>query len=99
MQGEHRIRITWSADHERLGLPQFERSIDPVNQPSPVPSAVDGWSLAYRFERPPEAQGNPSEGFARFCMENAPEEWLHPGAKLQLFERATRKYALVEVLD
>ena len=99
MTREHRIRITWSPEYERIGLPQFARSIDPVNLPAPVPAAVDGWSLAYRFDRTPREQGNPSDGWGQFCMETAPEEWLVPGAKLQLLERTTRKYALLEVLD
>jgi hypothetical protein len=32
-------------------------------------------------------------------MENAPHEWLKPGASLRLFERATMDAAKVEILD
>jgi|SRR5215207_4081561 len=99
MQREHRVRITWSPEYERRGLPDGDRGIDPAWIATAVPVRDEGWTLAYRFERPPQEQGNPSEGFARFVMETAPEHWLRPGAELQLFERGTGKYARVEVLD
>ena len=64
-----------------------------------VPTRDEGWSLAYRFVRSPREQGNPSEGWARFLMEDAPEQWLTPGAVLRLFERGTGTDAHVDVLD
>ena len=99
MPHEHRIRITWSPECERHGLPTSTRSIDPVWPVEAAPAENDGWSLVYRFDRSPREQGNPSVAFAQFLMAGAPAEWLRPGSVLHLFERGTGALARVDVLD
>ena len=99
MQREHRIRVTWSPDAVQHGLPDIVRSIDPAWRAGLVPTRDEGWSLTYRFDRSPRDQGNPSLGYAQFAMEDTPADWLVRGNTLLLFERATGKYATVEVLD
>ena len=99
MEREHRIRITWSPATEAAGLPTFERGVDPSWLAGTEPGEADAWSLVYRFDRPPSEQGNPSEGHARFLMDDAPTDWLRPGRQLRLFERVKGRFALVDVLD
>lgn len=46
----------------------------------------DAWSIVLEFEKSPSAQGNPSLGYAKFLMPNAPKEKLSPGAEFELYE-------------
>jgi hypothetical protein len=97
MDQEHRVRVTWSPEQQQRGLPGVRATTDPV-WPADTTPGGEAWSLALRFDRTPREQGNPSEGYAHFAFDNAPEGWLSAGRVLHLFERATGKYARVEVL-
>lgn len=46
----------------------------------------DAWSIVLSFDRPPKEQGNPSVGYAKFLMPNAPTEMLVFGATFELYE-------------
>lgn len=63
------------------------------------PTRDEGWSLVCRFAPAPREQGNPTKATVRFALEEAPQERLHAGAILRLFERDTRQYATVAILD
>jgi hypothetical protein len=82
----------------QLGLPDARDMMDPAWPVDSAPGSGEAWSLALRFDPTPRAQGSPSEGYARFAFDNAPEDWLSEGRVLHLFERATGQYARVEVL-
>lgn len=96
---EHRARITWSAEQEREGLPNIQQGIDPSWLDGVQPAEGETWSLLYRFDRPPREQGNPTESFVRFLVNEAPHSQLSSGITLWLFERMTGKFAKVEILD
>jgi len=98
MTPEHHARITWSTEHVRRGLLAVNETIDPAWLEGARPTD-DGWSLICIFDTPPREQGSPSSARVRWLMENAPHEWLKPGASLRLFERATMDAAKVEILD
>ncbi len=98
MTPEHRARITWSTEHVRRGLLPVTQTIDPAWLEGGR-LTDDGWSLICTFDTPPSEQGNPSAARVRWLMENAPHEWLKPGASLRLFERAAADSATVEILD
>jgi hypothetical protein len=99
MQREHRARITWSSAQQRLGLPTKQRGCDPSWFDGVSPDKGDSWSLLFRFDTPPQEQGNPSEAYVRFLVDEAPHAQLTEGTLLWLFERATSKAARVEILD
>lgn len=46
----------------------------------------NAWSIVLEFDQPPNIQGNPSRGFARFLMPNAPKDKLISGAVFELYE-------------
>lgn len=46
----------------------------------------DAWSIVLEFEKPPSIQGNPSLGYAKFLMPNAPKEKLSSGVEFELCE-------------
>lgn len=48
----------------------------------------DAWSIVLEFEVPPSKQGNPSYGFAKFLLSNAPQDKLASGSKFELYEGA-----------
>ncbi len=56
------------------------------------------WTVDLEFEVPPCEQGNPSKGTARFSHDNAPHDWLRPGAQFDLHEEKF-KSAVVYVLQ
>jgi hypothetical protein len=93
-----RARIHWSAEQERLGLPNLFQTTDPTWLADEVAATREGWSLICEFDRSPAAQGNPSLATVRYLMPNAPHR-LEPGLRLQMFERATQGFALVEILE
>lgn len=97
--GFHRARIAWSSTQLALGLPGLRSTIDPSWLDGAVPTVDDGWSLVCEFDRPPSVQGNPTAGRIMFAVAEAPHAELKAGARLKLFERATGKYAIVEVLE
>ena len=96
---EHQAQITWSGEQVRKGLPDIKETIDPSWLGSTVPPTAEGWSLSCRFDSPPSKQGNPSVGYVRFLVPEAPHAQLKPGAVLRLFERATLTYATVAILE
>ena len=49
----------------------------------------NAWSVVLEFEIPPNMQGNPSVGFARFLVPSAPKEKLFHGASFELYEGNT----------
>ena len=98
MATDHCARITWSEEHVRQGLLSGSRTTDPAWVAEAIPRQDEGWSLICEFDVPPRKQGNPSTGRVRFLVPAAPHEYLRPGAKLQLFERATSQLAEVEIL-
>ncbi len=99
MGREHRARINWSPEQARLGLPITDRIVDPAWLPGAVPKTDEGWSLICQFDSPPSEQGNPSTARVHFLVDEAPHDRLQPGATLRLFERATRGFAAVEIVD
>ena len=46
----------------------------------------EAWSIVLEFEKPPNIQGNPSIGYARFLMPNAPKNKLTSGSSFELYE-------------
>jgi len=100
MRKVHAARIHWSQEQIRHGLPVITRTIDPAWFPEDHgPPVREGWSLMCEFEVPPSDQGDPSTARVQFMVDAAPHERLAPGTSLRLFERATQKYAHVEILD
>jgi hypothetical protein len=99
MTDEHSALIHWSAEHLSAGLPHFTTTIDPAWFVERDLAHDEGWSLSCDFDEPPAIQGNPSRARVRFRVANAPHSRLHTGVTLQLFERATGRYARVEILD
>ena len=95
---EHRVKITWSEKLVRQGLPDVTQMIDPAILVG-APPGTDMWSLACRFDQSPAKQGSPSIAHVYFRFEEAPHEWLSPGARLEFFERWSCEHALVEVLE
>ena len=95
----HRASIRWSPEQERLGIPDLAKTVDPAWFAGEAACQDGGWSLACKFDRSPRVQGNPSLARVRYVLPDAPHAQLVPGARLQLFERATSKLALVEILD
>ena len=99
MASAHSARIFWSADLHERGLPAIAQTIDPAWFEDAQPGQDDGWSLVCDFERPPSAQGDPSTARVRLLVAEAPHDRLRPGVRLRLVERATQRYATVEILD
>ena len=99
MANEHLAEITWSEALVRRGLPNFDGTIDPAWIEGARPGKDEGWSLNCTFAAPPSQQGNPSKARVRFLMDEAPHDYLRPGAQLKLFERSTSEYAAVLILD
>jgi hypothetical protein len=95
----HRARITWSAAHLNCGLPACTETTDPSWLLDATPSVDAGWSLVCLFHQSPRDQGNPSEARVHFLVDDAPHHILKPGASLRLFERATKDFATVEILE
>ena len=96
---EHRARITWSAAQVARGLPDIAERTDPAWLAADPPGRTESWSLVCRFDGSPKAQGSPSLAWVRFLFPEAPADWLRPGTRLHLFERAADAYATVEILD
>lgn len=95
----HTIRISWCGHREHnppdvltyLPISRFaEDGPDWIKKPK--------WSLLLQFETPPSEQGNPSIGFARFFVDDAPHEKLAPGVTFHLYE-GPACVAEAEVLD
>jgi hypothetical protein len=99
MTKTHRALIHWSVEQVTQGFPRFHRTIDPAWLPEARPPLGDGWSLVCDFESSPSVQGSPSMAQVQFMVDEAPHDRLRPGIMLQLFERPTRRYAQVEILD
>lgn len=95
---EHRARIMWSPELLQLGLPAISEITDPSWFDGTDPRNGESWSLVCRFDLPANQQGNPTYARVRFLMDAAPHERLKPGVVLQLFERATKGHARVEIL-
>jgi hypothetical protein len=94
----HKARIRWSAEHEQLGLPTFLQTTDPTWLFHETPVKDEAWSLVCKFEQSPAAQRNPSSALVNYLMPHAPHQ-LAAGVQLQMFERATKRYALVEIIN
>ena len=92
---EHLARIFWSDEQVRRGLPAFTRTTDPAW----FDSVTEGWSLVCRFHASPREQGSPSVAQVAFVEPNAPHARLTAGARLNLFERSTRRWATVEIIE
>jgi len=56
----------------------------------------EAWSILIEFDRSPAEQGNPSEGIARFLVDDAPHQRLVPGVTFELYEGQS-KVAKVEI--
>ena len=82
----------------KRGLPSFQQTIDPAWLEGATSIHDDGWSLMCRFDVPPAEQGNPSVARVGFLLDEAPHDYLQPGARLRLFERGTSQVADVEIL-
>jgi hypothetical protein len=99
MPSTHLAEIEWSSGQVEIGLPAVERTIDPAWFWDDMPRSTEGWSLACEFAPPPSQQGNPSRASVRFVVDAAPHDRLRPGTLLRMFERATRSYATVRILN
>jgi hypothetical protein len=99
MGSAHSAWIFWSAEQATRGLPTVARAIDPAWFDDTQPGIGDGWSLVCDFDPPPSEQGDPTTAQVRFLVAEAPHDRLRPGVRLRLFERATNRYATVEILD
>jgi len=98
MQKTH-TAIHWSAEQLKLGLPLSGRRTDPAWFTEPGPGSEEGWSLVCEFEALPASPDEPTIAQVSFMVENAPHDRLRAGTRLQLFEQATRRCVLVEILD
>jgi hypothetical protein len=98
MDHEHAADIAWTPEHVQARLPALLEMIEPAWFLA-NPAGAEGWSLVCRFAAPPVDQGSPSAARVRFRAEGAPSERLVPGVVLRLFERSTRQYATVWILD
>ena len=56
------------------------------------------WSIVLEFDRSPAEQGSPSSARARFLVDEAPQDWLQPGRKFELYE-GRRKVADVQIVE
>ncbi len=99
MTHEHNAHVTWSAEQMRRGLPAFTETIDPAWFEGAEPQAEEGWSLVCHFTIPPSVQGNPSQALVRFMVDHAPHDRLGRGCTLRLFERSTKEFAMVAIVD
>jgi hypothetical protein len=95
----HRAVVHWSVEQEALGLPRPLSTIDPAWFAAETPPQHEGWSMVCEFERPPAEQGNPSIARVHYPMSDAPHAKLTVGASLRRFERATSRFAMLEILD
>ena len=95
----HAARIHWSAEQVARGLPAVTHRIDPSWFVEAGDDSAEGWSLVCDFDEPPSVQGNPSIARVAFWMDHAPHDRLYAGVSLWLFERATRRYARVEIIS
>jgi len=57
------------------------------------------WTIDLGFDVPPSEQGNPSKGTARFSVQDAPHEWLKPGAAFDLHEEKFKSATVIIVSD
>ncbi len=94
----HSALIWWSREHVVLGLFDALETTDPAWLPGAIASS-EGWSLVCTFDVSPAQQRSPSRARVRFMMAEAPHEALLVDGQLRLFERATGKFAEVEILD
>jgi hypothetical protein len=99
MRRFHWAHIHWSSEQVRRGLPTITRTVDPAQFVGVRPGAEDAWSLVCEFDVSPALQGTPSSARVRFYVDEAPHDRLGPGVTLYIFERGTRRYATVEILD
>jgi hypothetical protein len=99
MHKVHTARIHWSAEQLRQGLPSSGRRTDPAWFTEPGPGSEEGWSLVCEFEPQSLSPDEPTIARVSFMVENAPHDRLRAGTRLQLFEQATRRRVLVEILD
>lgn len=95
------VSVDWISpeDGGRGSLPGVSRYVTIGRFPQDGAGWPDGaWSVVLDFDPPPSRQGSPSRGRARFLMETAPLERLHPGARFELYE-GLQRVAHVEVLE
>jgi hypothetical protein len=93
-----KARIEWTPEYTRVGLPPVTETIDPSIFVGDPPDA-EKWSLVCRYDLPPARQGSPSAAMVHFLMDAAPHDRLQAGAELVMFERGTRRWARVVVLE
>jgi hypothetical protein len=93
-----RARVTWSNEQVALGLPRTSRVVDPAWF-IPSQGGEEGWSLVCDFDPAPVDQGNPSLASVHFMVDGAPVQRLQPGVTLRILERATQKFARIEILE
>ena len=96
---EHLARITWSEERRSRGLPTIPETVGPAWSGGATVAADDAWSLTCRFDVPPSGQSNPSTAWVRFLFAEAPRSAHHAGPRPRLFERSTRAFATVEILE
>ena len=82
-----------------VGLPDLLTTTDPAWLANETPRQDEGWSLVCEFDRPPAEQGNPSLARVHYLFPHAPHSKHIAGTTLQLFEQATSKLAILEILD
>ena len=60
------------------------------------PGESSVWSVVLSFAEPPSQGGHRTKGIVRFLVDNAPEGWLKPGEKFEIYE-GRRKVADVQI--
>ena len=76
----------WSSARVGAGLPLEREVIGPAWLGPGRDGNEEGWSLVCTFDHPPAAQGNPSRGWIRYFLADAPHDALKSGAVLRLFD-------------
>ncbi len=90
--------IIWSPEHVSAGLIRALETTDPAWLLVNTERSAESWSLRCTFPVPPVIAGSPTPADVSFLMPDAPSHWLRAGARLAMFERATGRYATVEIL-
>jgi hypothetical protein len=97
MPREHTALIHWSDQQVKLGLPAISQTADPAWFGDEHDE--EAWTLLCSFPVEPKESGNPTPARVAFLMDDAPHDKLVSGASLRLFERGTRQFALVSIVD
>jgi len=79
------VNVKWCGA-KALNLPQSNQYVTVAKFNEDLTWQNEAWSIILEFKVTPKEQGNPSNGSARFLMQNAPSERLRVGAEFDLYE-------------